>query len=432
MPRDAQGLTITAASEAAARAYDATLAAYCGLRRDAGDCLKQLLAADPEMVMAHVLRGAFMQLFATKKATARATQSLEAARALPANPREEIHREALARWIGGDLAGAVLAWQRILATHLRDLLALKLIHYANFYLGDAPAMRRESERMLPYWGDAVPGYGYLLGGHAFALEETGDYAAAERTARRAVALQPGDIWAAHAVAHVCEMEDRVEDGLAWIGAQELNWREANNFVFHVFWHRCLFLLALERADEALTLYDREVRAESTDDYLDITNAVGLLWRLEQAGIDVGARWSELAARSRDHTDDHALVFADVHYVMALAASGEAADVARWLASSRAHAETNSDTAARVMSDIGLALGEAALAHRRGDFSRVVELLMPRREKIRQIGGSHAQRDLFAQMLIDAARKSAPDMARGLLGERLAARPKNHWGLRQLG
>jgi hypothetical protein len=37
---------------------------------------------------------------------------------------------------------------------------------------------------LPSWDAGVPGYGFVLGCHAFGLEETGDYAAAERAGRR--------------------------------------------------------------------------------------------------------------------------------------------------------------------------------------------------------------------------------------------------------
>ena len=45
-----------------------------------------------------------------------------------------------------------------------------------------------------------------------------------------------------------------------------------------------------------------------------------------------------------------------------------------------------------------------------------------------IGGSHAQRDLFAQMLINAAMADGRhNLARGLLGERLGSRPDNVWG-----
>jgi len=49
--------------------------------------------------------------------------------------------------------------------------------------------------------------------------------------------------------------------------------------------------------------------------------------------------------------------------------------------------------------------EAVLAHRRGDYGRVADLLAPRRERIRLLGGSNAQRDLVMQMLIDAAMRS---------------------------
>jgi hypothetical protein len=53
--------------------------------------------------------------------------------------------------------------------------------------------------------------------------------------------------------------------------------------------------------------------------------------------------------------------------------------------------------------------------------------LPLREGFRHIGGSHAQRDLFAKLLIDSAvRAGRADVARDLLHARLAARPNNRW------
>jgi hypothetical protein len=57
-----------------------------------------------------------------------------------------------------------------------------------------------------------------------------------------------------------------------------------------------------------------------------------------------------------------------------------------------------------------------LAHRQGDYARVVELLASRREQIRLLGGSNAQRDLFLQMLIDAAMKTG---RRDIVGQVIA-------------
>ena len=80
-----------------------------------------------------------------------------------------------------------------------------------------------------------------------------------------------------------------------------------------------------------------------------------------------------------------------------------------------------------MAELGLALGEAVRAHRRGDHARVVDLVWPARNALHRIGGSHAQRDFFVKLLIDAAGKAGRiEMARGLLSERLAARPHNRW------
>jgi hypothetical protein len=54
-----------------------------------------------------------------------------------------------------------------------------------------------------------------------------------------------------------------------------------------------------------------------------------------------------------------------------------------------------------------------------------------RAAIRTIGGSHAQRDLFEQMLIDAALKAGRlPLLRALLSERRQRRPRNLWAWRQ--
>lgn len=433
---DCRGNAVTAANPNAVLCLDDTVAAYLGFRKDTGDRLKEALAADRDFAFAHCLRGYFMMLFGQRAMVSRAQRSLEAAqaaaRAVGVTPREDAHVAALAAWVAGDFAAASAGWDAILAEHPHDIVALKLAQYAHFYLGDSAAMRDVLTRALPAWSEGVPGYGFVLGCHAFALEETGDYAAAERMGRDAVALNRADIWAAHAVAHVMEMTGQAREGVAWIDGLEREWGEVNNFVYHALWHRCLFLLELGGHERVLELYDREVRRESTDDLLDISNAVSLLWRLEQAGVDVGGRWAELAARSLGHIDDHLLAFGDVHYLMALAAAGQAPDVARMAESLGRYAADSRETEAAVMREAGLALAAAVVAHRRGDYGRAADALLPVRSAIRRIGGSHAQRDLFEEMLIDAALRAGRHAeAKALLVERLAQRPRNRWGWRHL-
>ena len=425
---DARGLPVTAASEAAVRALDATVDAYLAFRSDTGERLKETQAADPGCVFAHTLRGYFMLLFETRPFLERAKKSLAAAdQALAATevtPRERAHVEALRRWTKGEWEAATAQFDAILLEHPRDAVAFKMAQYLHFYLGDAEAMRDSAGRCLHDWDEGVPGYGYILGSYAFALEESGAYPEAEAAGRRAVALHPNDIWAAHAVAHVMEMQARAREGIAWVGSLDRNWSACHNFRYHILWHRCLFHLDLEEWDRALALYDREVRDQSTEEYLDITNAASMLWRLEQNGIEVGRRWQELAERSSQHVGDRMLVFADAHYAMALAA---AADPARHLADLEAWAEQGSGTEARLMREVGLALIEGLVAYRRGAFARAVDLLLPIRREIRRVGGSHAQRDVFQRTLVDAAiRDGRWSLARALVAERVARKPGSAW------
>jgi tetratricopeptide (TPR) repeat protein len=436
MLTDPRGLAVTAASAESVMRLEATIAAYCAFRKDTGDRLKETLVSDPQLVMGHILRGYFMLLLVKRELVGRARQAAEAAdlaiKALGATPREALHRRALDAWIARDQSRAIEIFEAILIDDPRDILALKLAQYLLFYAGDGRRMRDTVGRAFASWDEALPCYGFALGCHAFGLEECGDYDAAERAGRRAVDLIPEDIWGAHAVAHVFEMQERTKEGLSWIGSLAPQWQATNNFAFHVWWHRCLFLMKLSRYEEALARYDSEVRAESTDEHLDMTNAVALLWRLEQAGVDIGQRWEELAQRSAARIEDHMTVFGDVHFAMALAAAGKLGDFDRWRDSARAYAAGSRETQAAVMAEVGLALGEAARAHRQGDFARALDLLLPVRTAIQHIGGSHAQRDLFAQLVVDSAVKlRRREVARALLNERLSARPDNGWALAEL-
>jgi len=201
---------------------------------------------------------------------------------------------------------------------------------------------------------------------------------------------------------------------------------SNNFAYHVYWHRCLFLLDQGRSDEVLAHYDTKVRADLSEEYLDISNAVALLWRLEQRGVDVGARWDELADKAARLGEDHMLVFADAHYLMALAAKHRDAE-AEALLDSLVQFSRGQGTEEGVARDIGLPLGRAILAQAQGRFGDAVAALLPHRAALNRLGGSRAQRDLFEQLLIEAAVKAdRGKLARALLSERAELRRDNAW------
>ena len=331
---DARGLETTAANETAVRNFDATLAQYLRFGLDTGDWLKRTLSEDPGMALAHCLKGYFFMLFCVPALTGKARASLEAGRRSVAErgatDRERHHLDALDAWNRGEFEQAVGHLEALLASHPRDILALKIAHYLYFYLGDNENHRDSIGRVLHAWDDTVDGYGYVLGMQAFSLEESGAYDDAERAGRAAVERNSADLWAVHAVAHVMEMQDRRREGIAWIRESEPQLGDCNNFGYHVWWHLALFHLDLDEVEPVLRIYDERMRADLSDEYLDICNATSMLWRLEERGVDVGDRWNELAERCETRSSDHQMVFPDVHYLLAIAAGGRDGAVERML------------------------------------------------------------------------------------------------------
>ena len=402
---------------------DRVIEAFLGARADTRERLAELLSKSPDCALGHCLDGYLHMMASKRDQLPLALAALDRAKSAVSR-RDLLHVAALDAWTRGEMREAAEHWDVLLTEFPRDLLALRVSQFVLSYLGESQRMRYTVAKALPAWDASVPGYGYVLGCYAYGLEEAGEYAQAEEIGRKAVELNRRDIWAAHAVTHVAEMQGRLGDGLTWIASLSDAWDGCSNFAFHLRWHEALFHMDLEHYPHVLELYDREIRRQSTDEYLDVTNAVSLLWRLEQAGIDVGERWRELAACAGNHERDHSLVFADLHYLMALAALGEQDG---FMAScERFGAEAGTEAA--VMADIGLPLARAVIAHRRGAYADVVDLLLPLRGQFRRIGGSHAQRDLFDQLLIDAAwRGRRLEVAGELLAERTRRRPRNIWG-----
>ncbi|MEM9798159.1 MAG: tetratricopeptide repeat protein [Pseudomonadota bacterium] len=365
--------------------------------------LGRLLEMMPNHAGTLALKGLFYALLGRRELMDDAAQALAGAeRAIAdANPRERALVAALRAVLAGRITQGIAVLEDALAAAPADTLLMKLSHALRFIIGDSPGMRRSVEAVMPAHGEDHPGRGYLLGCHAFALEETGDYAAAQLAGRAALTLAPDDAWGLHAVAHVHDMTGDAKGGLDWLSGREAAWSHCNNFRFHVWWHKALMLLDLGRLDEALSLYDEQVRAERTDDYRDISNATSLLMRLELEGMDVGDRWTELADLCENRTEDGCLIFADLHYMLALSSDGREAGTARLLKRLEADAARSGTEVEACMAVPGLAAAQGLEAFGDGDYDRAFVALRRARPAMQSAGGSHAQRDVFERLMIDA-------------------------------
>lgn len=434
--RDVRGLEMTTDAPAAVAALDQAVAALLAHRADAGSHVQRALQADPGLVAARCLGGFGALIQARGSLQDTALTHLGAARAAlcqrGGTVREAALVGALEAWaVQGDMPAAATRLEALLRADPLDALALKLAHAIRFMLGDAPAMRLAVEAALPAWDASVPGHGYILGCHAFALEETGEAAAAERIGRQAVAAAPDDLWGAHAVAHVLERAGRAGPGLDWIA--ELGPRLAAGGAFgrHIHWHAALFHLHLGQAEAALALFDHHVAAAPSEEVRDFANAASLLWRLEAQGLPVGAaRWAALADVAARQAADPGLAFIDLHHVLALGAAGRVAELEAKLAAMRLRALAQTDTQARLLAPLGLPAAQGIAAALRGDAAEAVALLLPLRPQMQRLGGSDAQRDLFERILIQACLQAGQSaLATLLLHDRVGQRARGAWEAR---
>ena len=404
--KDSYDLQIST-NAAAGGLFNHALRSLAGFDADVVERAQALREADPGFALGHCVFGYVMMLAYSRAAVAPAAEALRAAErhAAGATPREQAHVRALANWVDGDVDGALRQWEAVLAQFPRDVLAVRLAHANYFWLGRGDEMRASLERVAPRWSESTPGYPGFLSCLAFALEESGEYAAAERYGRRAVELDPTEVWGAHAVAHVLEMQRRADEGIAWLTGLEPHWGGKGAFLHHLWWHRAMFHLARREYDAVLELYDRGFRNLSSplvaalpDFHVDVQNAASMLMRLELRGIGVGARWEELADKAEARIGDVLSAWTVPHWMMALAAAGRDAQARAMLESLR-----KSDSA--VMREVAAPVCEALLAHRRGQHGLVLPLMAPVLGRLRELGGSHAQRDVLVQVFSDASRKA---------------------------
>jgi hypothetical protein len=429
MHNDRWGLQHSAAGRDAVDRYDEALLSFLEYRLSAGGHLKAALAADPALPMGLCMRGYMLLQLATNAVTGKVDQAIASAEPSmrTATPRERLHFEALQCWRRGDVDGAIGRWRAILETAPQDLLALRLHHFMSFWRGARNELRDVPATAIAAVSSDIPGYGFILGMQAFGLEETGDYVEAEAAGREAVARNADDLWAIHAVAHVLEMQGRTDDGMAWLDYPAGTWSDRNPFRDHVWWHAALF--ALEHGDDrrVLKLYDREIRVDENGFYLDVQNATSLLMRLVLSGVDVGDRWQPLADLAEIRTGDHVMAFTDAHYMMALVGAGRLDAARHYLDSLREFASSGRTDAARVAAALTVPLAEALLDYGEARYAPAAMRLAGLIDALAPLGGSHAQQDIFRQILIDAAiRGGCDDLAAEQARIRLTQQPKLRW------
>ena len=434
---DARDVPLGTQSTRARALYERSLWHLVSFYGDPFAALDATIAADPGWGLAQVIKADLILTLTEPALVPEARAALAAAAPLMtrADERERDHLAAAQLALDGRWREACATWDRILMRYPRDMLALISAHLFDFYRGDARNLRARVARVLPEWDSDDPLYPYVLGMHAFGLEECNLYPQAEQAGRAALALDARGPWAIHAVSHVMEMQGRHQEGADWLRGRQGDWADDNGLAVHNWWHAALFQLEALDTAGALALYDAHIGGSASVVNLQWLDCASLLWRIQLLGVDVGDRWKALAKAWADplgHAGYYA--FNDAHALIALLGSGEAAAAQALIERCLAQAEVGAGDNRAMAREVGLPLMAGLAAFQRGDMDEVAARLYPLRSVAHRFGGSHAQRDLIDQTLLAAAALGG-DKALGcaLLNERRLAKRATpltqHWAQR---
>uniref|UniRef100_A0A8C2GLI8 Tetratricopeptide repeat domain 38 n=1 Tax=Cyprinus carpio TaxID=7962 RepID=A0A8C2GLI8_CYPCA len=381
-----EGLPLSTSSNEACKLYDAILSQYVSWRNNETlggieGCITAVKAADPDFVMGHVIStglelvGTGSSVLRDERLASAVRRTLELANTQELTSRERNHVKAVELFSKGALHKACEVWEGILVDHPTDMLALKFAHDGFFYLGEQTQMRDSVARVLPHWKPQMPFYSYLKGMYSFGLLETRLYDEAEKMAKEMNAVEV-----------------------------------TGNVTFETF----------------LQVSRRSVKSGAM---LDVVDSCSLLYRLELEGVSVKDRYRELLQVTQPHTEDHTLLFNDLHFLMVSLGSKETGTTQRLLESLQELAKDPAENhQLQIAECVGLPMCQALLEYDQGNYSQAVELLKPIKDRVVEIGGSDAQRDVFSQLLIHAAMKSGDkehqQFARCMLIERDAVRPNS--------
>ena len=431
MARDSQGLEVSNADATAIEALDFLTAEWLAF----GDRLPEFVAVADKEEQCALLPLMAANLLLTLNSTAGydlARRHFARAEGLAkdGNPREHAWLAATSAWFAGERDRAQAIHEEMAGEWPHDLLSAKIGQLHALDRGDAKGILRIGERILPANRDNH----YVWAMLAFGLEECHRLDEAEAHARKAIDMERRDPWAHHVIAHCLEARGRMLEGVTFLQSMADTWERCNSFMYtHNWWHLALFLIDLDRAEEALGLYDTRVWGVQKDFAEDQINAVSLLARLELRGVDVGQRWLDVAHYLEPRLHEHFTAFLDLHYLYGLARAGKQSAVTEMLASLEDRAEQAKPAERAAWEDGAVPAAHGLAAYAKGDVAEAARLLGRATPHLAAIGGSIAQRALFGAIHLDALVKAGwNDAALAILQADDRERPTVPWTKRSLG
>ena len=416
------GLTVTTASPAAADLYQEGLDLVLSQNYGAEDKLRAAVEADYGFAMANAGLSYVLHLQMNVPAAREAAQrAIELSAGLSKEERQA--------------AQIIHSF-----THGKGTEAIKLAHeHLDEFPTDTLAMRvAQRLYMLGCFGAGVPDFPThlmalmhkvapangddwaFLGQYAFAHHETNQPEKAMDLALRSLDGNPQNAVASHSVTHSYFEQGDAANGGVWLA----NWLDGFDrraaYNTHLSWHLALFELAQGKYTQALDLYETHIRpGVQARNLSNLQDAASLMWRLQvYSGEMPGKPWHEVRDMALPAADGPGAAFRDCHAALAFAGAGDAEATQRLVDRLTAQGEKGDDLSREMT--LPIALGAAAFAA--GDYDEAADLMGPTYPMLARIGGSHAQREVFEDTLLETyIRAGRYDEAKAMLDERLSRR-----------
>lgn len=422
MLKSRNGLTITTNSPAAADLYQEGLDLVLSQNYGPDAKMQAALEADEGFAMAHVVQAYVLHL-QTNVPAARASAEKGVELAAGCSREEQQIAKIVHSFTHGKGTEAVALVHEHLDEFPTDTLAMRVAQRLYMLGCFGSGVPDFPNHLLALMNKVAPANGddwAFLGQYAFAHHETNQPEKAMDLATRSLEGNPQNAVASHSVTHAYfEMGDAANGG-RWLGDWLDGWDRRASYNTHLSWHLALFELAQGRYSEALDLYETHIRpGVQARNLANLQDAASLLWRLQiYSGEEPGKPWDEVREVALPAAETPGPAFRDCHAALAFAGAGDAESTQKFVDRVKAQGEKGDDLSREMV--LPIALGAAAFAA--GDYDEAADLMGPTYPMLARIGGSHAQREVFEDTLLETyIRAGRYDDAKDMLDERLSRR-----------
>ncbi len=337
--------------------------------------------------------------------------------------RERQLIEAISHWVFGRGRDSIGLIKEHLSEFPRERLVLRLAHRL-YMLGcsgaGSPNFPPEYLLLLQSVEAHCIGDWAFLAEYAFAHHETGQLDIAMELAQRSLDMNPINAVACHSMTHVHFERGDASSGEDFLGAWLQVFDAPASSYVHLSWHLALFEMAQGKYQETLDRYEKYIRPSVISNSMAVLNdSASLMWRLQiYGGAPPPKPWGEVSKIAASAANGPGPAFRDAHAALAFAGSGDYEAMGQMTNRLQDAAEKGDSFAEEVI----LPLIQSIEAFAEENYTESVRLMEPVFSQLVRIGGSHAQREVFEDTMLEAyIRAEQFEKAEAMLYKRLKQR-----------